>query len=705
MGLAPSTEPRLFGPTRNPWSLAHSAGGSSGGSAAAVAAGMVPMAHASDGGGSIRIPASCCGLFGLKPTRARNPMGPDAGEGWGGASIAHAVTRTVRDSAALLDATSGPDIGDPYWAPPPARPFLDEVGRDPGRLRIAITTKPWNGQAVDPECAEATVAAGRLCERLGHDVEEATPEIDAKALSSASFIVVCANIRAALEARAAVLGREPMAADVERLTWARATDGHRARASDYARSIGVMHRVGRQVARFFTRYDVLLTPTMCQPPRPLGVLDLMTDDEEAYTQAVLGAHRLHVALQLGREPGDVGAARLVPRPGCPSASSSSRPSATKRRCSAWAPSSRRRSRGSSAGPPRVSVEEAHMNEHEIRELLGDVRAGRLSRRAFVRTMVGLGLTAPLASRDARERRASAQAQTRPTATPGEAGRRRPAQDALVGRAGPAQPHSRGGSQGLERVQHLLRAARRRSIPRGNLVPVLAQEVPSLKNGGVAKDGTSVTWKLKRGVQWHDGKPFTAQDVVFNWEYAADPATGSPWVGVYKNVKQVEALDPYTVKCRLHPADPVLARSPASSFRGTSSSRTRAPGRGRRRTISSRWARARTASSTSSRAICSRPRSIPPITSPTGRSSTRVEVKGGGDAVSAARAVLQTGEYDYASEVGGVEDDVLQRLEQGGKGKVAIALRRPDHPRPAEPERPVDGGRRRAGERQDACTRS
>src|SRR5262245_36459901 len=124
LGLASSTEPRLFGPTRNPWNLAHSAGGSSGGSAAAVAAGVVPMAHATDGGGSIRIPASACGLFGLKPTRARNPMGPDAGEGWGGASVGHAVTRSVRDSAALLDATCGPDLGDPYWAPPPARPFL-----------------------------------------------------------------------------------------------------------------------------------------------------------------------------------------------------------------------------------------------------------------------------------------------------------------------------------------------------------------------------------------------------------------------------------------------------------------------------------------------------------------------------------------------------------------------------------------------------
>src|SRR5439155_2380126 len=178
LGLAPSTEPRRFGATRNPWNLEYTAGGSSGGSAAAVAAGIVPMAHATDGGGSIRIPASCCGLVGLKPTRARNPLGPDAGEGGGGASVGHAVTRTLRDSAALLDATSGPDVGDPYWAPPPARPFLEEVGHPPGRLRIALTTSPWNGTPVDPECAEAARAAARLCEKLGHPVEEARPEMD-----------------------------------------------------------------------------------------------------------------------------------------------------------------------------------------------------------------------------------------------------------------------------------------------------------------------------------------------------------------------------------------------------------------------------------------------------------------------------------------------------------------------------------------------
>src|SRR5262245_46122418 len=190
MGISPSTEPRLFGPTKNPWKSTHSAGGSSGGAAAAVAAGIAPMAHATDGGGSIRIPASACGLFGLKPTRARNPAGPDAGEGWSGASIGHAVTWTVRDSAALLDATSGPDVGDPYWAPPPARPFLQEVGRDPGPLRIAVTTTPWIQGPVDAECAEAARGAAKLCESLGHhNIEEARPQIDEAAWQRSTAVI------------------------------------------------------------------------------------------------------------------------------------------------------------------------------------------------------------------------------------------------------------------------------------------------------------------------------------------------------------------------------------------------------------------------------------------------------------------------------------------------------------------------------------
>jgi amidase/6-aminohexanoate-cyclic-dimer hydrolase len=289
MGLAPSTEPRRFGPTKNPWNLAYSAGGSSGGAAAAVAAGIVPMAHATDGGGSIRIPASCCGLFGLKPTRARNPMGPDAGEGWGGASVGHAVTWSVRDSAALLDVTSGPDVGDPYWAPPPGGPFLNEVGREPGRLRIALTTTAFNGHPVDPECAEAARAAAKLCQSLGHTVDEARPTIDAQALGMAVRIVIAANVRAVLEARAAALGRALTETDVERVTWGRVVDAAKFGAWEYARSIGVMHRTGRDVARFFQAYDVLLSPTMCRPPHRLGVLDMSSTDDAGYLDAVLAS--------------------------------------------------------------------------------------------------------------------------------------------------------------------------------------------------------------------------------------------------------------------------------------------------------------------------------------------------------------------------------------------------------------------------------
>jgi Asp-tRNA(Asn)/Glu-tRNA(Gln) amidotransferase A subunit family amidase len=287
MGIATSTEPRLFGPTRNPWNLGYSAGGSSGGAAAAVAGGMLPMAHATDGGGSIRIPASCCGLFGLKPTRARNPMGPDVGEGWSGASIGHAITRSVRDSAALLDATSGPDVGDPYWAPPPAGPFLAEVGRDPGPLRIALATTAWNGKPVDPQCADAAQAAARLCERLGHHVEEARPDVNADALGLASRVIVSANVRNTLDLRGLARGRPVTEDEVERVTWLRAEDAGSFTAADYARSILVVHRTGRAVARFFTRYDILLTPTMACTPYPLGVLDMSTADLDAFYDALL----------------------------------------------------------------------------------------------------------------------------------------------------------------------------------------------------------------------------------------------------------------------------------------------------------------------------------------------------------------------------------------------------------------------------------
>jgi len=196
-GLVPTTESLLHGPCRNPWNTGHMTGGSSGGAAAAVAAGLVPMAHANDGGGSIRIPASCCGIFGLKPTRARNPLGPDFGDLTGGLTAEHAVTRSVRDSAALLDATAGPGVGDPYWAPPPKRPFLSEVGADPGRLRIAFTCKAADPAiAVHPDCVQAACETADLCSDLGHEVEEVdfTLESDLEAIRKDFMVLYSGQI-------------------------------------------------------------------------------------------------------------------------------------------------------------------------------------------------------------------------------------------------------------------------------------------------------------------------------------------------------------------------------------------------------------------------------------------------------------------------------------------------------------------------------
>jgi amidase len=228
-GLMPTTESRLFGPTRNPWNLAHSSGGSSGGAAAAVAARILPVAHASDGGGSIRIPASACGVFGLKPTRARNPIGPDRGEGWSGFSCGHVVSISVRDSAAMMDAVSGPEPTSPYRAPPPERPFAEEVGRDPGRLRIAFTDKSPYGDAIDPEIAAAVRDAARLLSGLGHHVEERAPQLAADPAPVMSTIVTAntaLNVRVA-EQR---FGRAMTDQDFEVLTLASAYNAKKAPA-------------------------------------------------------------------------------------------------------------------------------------------------------------------------------------------------------------------------------------------------------------------------------------------------------------------------------------------------------------------------------------------------------------------------------------------------------------------------------------------
>jgi Asp-tRNA(Asn)/Glu-tRNA(Gln) amidotransferase A subunit family amidase len=270
-GLEPVTEPELFGPSRNPWNTGRTPGGSSGGSAAAVAAGIVPAAHSSDGGGSIRIPASCCGLFGLKPSRGRVSLAP-ADEGWGGFSIQHAVSRSVRDSAALLDAVRAPQPGDPYWAPPPERPFADEVGRPPGALRIAFTTQSIAGRALDPLCADAVRAAARLCDSLGHKVEEIALDWDYEPVRDAAGLIVAANIAALLDNEAASRGREIGEDEIEALTLTMYRRGRTIAASDYIRALQTAHAFGRLVARQFQGFDVLLTSTLGLPPPPVGWL-------------------------------------------------------------------------------------------------------------------------------------------------------------------------------------------------------------------------------------------------------------------------------------------------------------------------------------------------------------------------------------------------------------------------------------------------
>jgi len=268
------TESALRGPTRNPWNLEHTPGGSSGGSAACVAARTVPMAHGGDGGGSIRIPASACGLFGLKPTRGRTPLGPQHGEGWGGLALPHVLTRSVRDSAAMLDATQGPDLGAPYVAPSPIRPFLQEVGAPTGRLVIAFSTGSLFGKATHPDCVAAVRDAARLCEALGHQVEEASPEIDRDALVRAYLVMVAANVAVEVEEIHRLTRRAPEPGDFEPSTWALKQIGELLSAADLQRARNTIHLAGRQLAAFFERHDVFLDATLAYPPVRVGELAL-----------------------------------------------------------------------------------------------------------------------------------------------------------------------------------------------------------------------------------------------------------------------------------------------------------------------------------------------------------------------------------------------------------------------------------------------
>ncbi len=264
-GLACVTEPVANGITRNPWNLDHTSGGSSGGAAASVAAGIVPAAHGSDGGGSIRIPSSCCGLFGLKPSRGRVSMAP-AGEGWGGLSIQHALTRSVRDSAALLDVACIPQPGDPYWLDPPQSPFLEEVGKPPGKLRVAFTPSTLIWGETEPAPAQAVRDAASLCESLGHRVEEAKPQVDFQAMAVHANTLVTCSVASTLKREGERRGAPVRREEVEHLTWSIAENAATVDGVTAAIALQSLHALSRQLAAFFEQYDVLILPTLAKNP-------------------------------------------------------------------------------------------------------------------------------------------------------------------------------------------------------------------------------------------------------------------------------------------------------------------------------------------------------------------------------------------------------------------------------------------------------
>ncbi|HEX6461210.1 MAG TPA: amidase [Thermoleophilaceae bacterium] len=278
LGIIPVTEPRRFGPTRNPWNLERTPGGSSGGSAAAVAAGMVPIAHGSDGGGSIRIPSACCGLVGLKPSRGRISRGPDLGDSF--LATDGALTRTVEDSARALDVMAGYEPGDATWAPPPAEPFANAVGRDPGRLRIALVTKPPIDAQIDPICERAVRDAAELLAGLGHEVTEADPpwgrEGDAHMLALFT-VLYAANIGLGVAFGGMVSGSEPTPDRVEKLTWEMFQRGLGQSSIEYMAAMSQLQRYSRELIEWSSSYDMLMTPALAQ--RPLEIGDIKPDGE------------------------------------------------------------------------------------------------------------------------------------------------------------------------------------------------------------------------------------------------------------------------------------------------------------------------------------------------------------------------------------------------------------------------------------------
>jgi amidase len=277
-GLVPTTEPKLYGPARNPFNPAHSAGGSSGGSAAAVAAGIVPLAHANDGGGSIRFPAAACGLVGLKPSRGRVSVGPDAAELADGLAAEGVVTRSVRDTAAALDAIVGNVSGDPYWAPQQKGSYLEAIRRPPERLRVAFSISKLNGEQLHPDCVDAVEHAAQLCESLGHIVHEATPRFEKEALVPAFLTLWNANLAATIDGLAKLFGKTPSEDQFEGYTWGVYRAGKTLSASDYLNAKASMNALSRECARFHETYDVWINATLGMPPVALGTFDMNKTD-------------------------------------------------------------------------------------------------------------------------------------------------------------------------------------------------------------------------------------------------------------------------------------------------------------------------------------------------------------------------------------------------------------------------------------------
>jgi amidase len=277
-GLVPTTESRLYGAAHNPWNLEHSPGGSSGGAAAAVAAGIVPLAHANDGGGSIRIPASCCGLVGLKPTRARTSFGPDFGDSIDGLGVDLAVTRSVRDTAAALDAVAGAMPGDPYCSTPAPGSYLEGMKRKPKRLRIAYDTRKLDGRQLHPDCAAAVKRAAGLCADLGHDVEEASPVLDQEKLIPSFMALWSANLAAGIDTVASLTGQTPTPESFEGLTWGLYEAGKTVTASTYLIAKESLNVAARETAKFHETYDFWLSATLGAPPAKLGTFDMEERD-------------------------------------------------------------------------------------------------------------------------------------------------------------------------------------------------------------------------------------------------------------------------------------------------------------------------------------------------------------------------------------------------------------------------------------------